>query len=134
LQDRDWAVVAELAHYLVIAAAGYSMTAYLGWRGLSYRGERDRFRTLIWTPVHWLLLSLAAWRATLELITKPYFWKKTEHGLDQDSRQKYKTLSLLELQRHINALDRNGRLPQIRDTTRDSAAARRQPPLAAASG
>jgi len=133
-RDRDWAIVAELVHYLLVAAAGYSMTAYLGWCGLSYRHERNKFRTLIWTPVHWLLLSLAAWRAAWELITKPYFWKKTEHGLDQDSRQKYRTLSLLELRRDINVLDQNGRLPQIWDAPRDSAATRRQPPLAAASG
>jgi cellulose synthase/poly-beta-1,6-N-acetylglucosamine synthase-like glycosyltransferase len=134
LQGYDWAIVTELAHYLLVAATGYSVTAYLGWRGLSYRHERNKFRTLIWTPVHWLLLSLAAWRAAWELITKPYFWKKTEHGFDQDSRQKYKTLSLLELQRDINALDWNGRLPQIWDGATDSAAARRRPPLAAASG
>ncbi|HXZ46063.1 MAG TPA: glycosyltransferase, partial [Pseudolabrys sp.] len=134
LQGCDWAIGTELAHYLLVAAAGYAMTAYLGWCGLSYRHQRNKFRTLIWTPIHWLLLSLAAWCAALELITKPHFWKKTEHGLDQDSRQKYRTLSLLELRRHIDALDRDGRLPQMWDSTRDSAAARRRPPLAAASG
>ena len=111
-QGRDWAIATELTYYLLIAAAGYSITAYLGWCGLSYRHERNRFRTLIWTPVHWLVLSIAAWRATWELITKPYFWKKTEHGLDQDSQQKYRTHSLLELRRHINILEQNGRLHQ----------------------
>jgi glycosyltransferase XagB len=112
LQGCDWAIGAELAHYLLVAAAGYSMTAYLGWCGLSHRHQRNKFRTLIWTPLHWLLLSLAAWRAAIELITNPYFWKKTEHGLDQVWQQKYRTRSLLGLQRHINTLDRNGRLRQ----------------------
>ena len=134
LQGYDCATVTELAHYLLIVAAGYAMTAYLGWCGLSYRNERNKFRTLIWTPIHWLLLSLAAWRAALELITKPHFWKKTEHGLDEDSRQKYKTLSMLELRHSIHVLDHSGRLLQIWDAPIDSAAVRRRPLPAAASG
>lgn len=31
------------------------------------------------TPVYWLLLSCAAWRAMLELRYKPFVWNKTPH-------------------------------------------------------
>jgi len=113
LQDYDWTVIVEIMHCLGIAAVGYLISAYLGWLGLSLRGERNRFRTLIWTPVHWLLLSFAAWSATVELITKPYLWKKTEHGLDQALRQESRTRSLLELERHLTELERNGLLPRL---------------------
>jgi len=30
-------------------------------------------------PLYWLLISLAAYRALLQLATAPYFWEKTEH-------------------------------------------------------
>ncbi len=30
-------------------------------------------------PVYWLLISIAAYRALLQLATAPYFWEKTEH-------------------------------------------------------
>ncbi len=33
----------------------------------------------VFTPVYWLLMSYAAWRALCELPTNPFFWNKTEH-------------------------------------------------------
>jgi len=30
-------------------------------------------------PVYWLLISLAAWRALIQLIHKPHLWEKAEH-------------------------------------------------------
>jgi hypothetical protein len=42
---------------------------------------------LLLIPVHWLLLSLAAWRALYQLVRDPYRWEKTEHGLAQTSRR-----------------------------------------------
>jgi glycosyltransferase XagB len=113
LQSYDWALVIHMVHCLGITAVGYSISAYFGWLGLGRRGERKKFRILIWTPVHWLLLSFAAWSATFELITRPYFWKKTEHGLDQASRQESRTRSLLELERHLTELEKNGLLPRV---------------------
>jgi hypothetical protein len=41
---------------------------------------------LLLIPIHWLLLSLAAWRALYQLLRDPYRWEKTEHGLAQTSR------------------------------------------------
>jgi cellulose synthase/poly-beta-1,6-N-acetylglucosamine synthase-like glycosyltransferase/4-amino-4-deoxy-L-arabinose transferase-like glycosyltransferase len=32
-------------------------------------------------PFYWLLMSLAAWRALLSLLVRPYHWNKTEHGV-----------------------------------------------------
>jgi cellulose synthase/poly-beta-1,6-N-acetylglucosamine synthase-like glycosyltransferase len=46
--------------------------------------ERRRLRRfapmLLLTPLWQILLGLAAWRALFELWTKPFFWRKTEHG------------------------------------------------------
>jgi hypothetical protein len=66
--------------------------------------------------VHWLLLSLAAWSAALELMRKPYFWKKTEHGVDKTSRQEGRIRALLELERYLDQLKRAGQLAPIRTT------------------
>ncbi len=32
-------------------------------------------------PLYWVLMSYAAWKGTLQLITKPFYWEKTQHGL-----------------------------------------------------
>jgi hypothetical protein len=52
------------------------------------------------TPVHWLLLSLAAWRALYQLAFAPYASEKTEHELAKSVRRAADmTRSLLELER-----------------------------------
>lgn len=33
------------------------------------------------SPIYWMLMSLAAYRALWQLFTRPSFWEKTEHGL-----------------------------------------------------
>jgi len=42
-------------------------------------------------PLHWLLLSLAAWRALYQLMRDPQRWEKTEHGLARTSRRAGRT-------------------------------------------
>lgn len=32
-------------------------------------------------PVYWLLISVGAWKGTIQLITKPHHWEKTLHGI-----------------------------------------------------
>jgi cellulose synthase/poly-beta-1,6-N-acetylglucosamine synthase-like glycosyltransferase len=31
-------------------------------------------------PFYWVLMSIAAWKGLLQLITKPFYWEKTVHG------------------------------------------------------
>jgi glycosyltransferase XagB len=38
-------------------------------------------------PLYYLLASAAAWLALYDLISRPYHWHKTEHGLAKTSRQ-----------------------------------------------
>jgi len=35
-------------------------------------------------PIYWLLISLAAYRAVIQLAREPFRWEKTEHGLSQE--------------------------------------------------
>ena len=32
-------------------------------------------------PLYWTLGAVAAWRAIVEVFTRPSFWHKTEHGI-----------------------------------------------------
>ncbi len=36
-------------------------------------------------PLYWGLMSLAAWKGFIQLFTNPFFWEKTEHGLNQST-------------------------------------------------
>lgn len=46
--------------------------------------KRRNFRLVkmsLVVPVYWMLMSLASWRALIQLLYKPYYWEKTRHGL-----------------------------------------------------
>ena len=58
----------------------------LGLIGLARRRLLSTAWVLLLMPVHWLLLSVAAWYALYELVRNPYHWDKTEHGLARTSR------------------------------------------------
>jgi cellulose synthase/poly-beta-1,6-N-acetylglucosamine synthase-like glycosyltransferase len=66
--------------------AGYLISAALGLIGLKRRRLLNCAWALLLMPVHWLLLSVAAWRALFQLARDPYRWEKTEHGLARTSR------------------------------------------------
>jgi cellulose synthase/poly-beta-1,6-N-acetylglucosamine synthase-like glycosyltransferase len=112
---------------------GYLTSAFLGWLGLARRGLLSTAWVLLLTPLHWLLLSLAAWRAFYQLIVAPYAWEKTEHGLAKNSRLNAATTrSLLELERHLSDLERAGKLPAMSARTKDTSSNPRRLPQAAA--
>jgi glycosyltransferase XagB len=106
----DNAALAVLAGlYASTVVIGYLTSAFLGWLGLLRRGLLDTAWVLVLTPVHWLLLSLAAWRALYQLAAAPYAWEKTEHGLAKSSRRAANmTRSLVELERYLSALKESG--------------------------
>jgi cellulose synthase/poly-beta-1,6-N-acetylglucosamine synthase-like glycosyltransferase len=66
--------------------SGYASTIVLDLIGLRRRGLLGQAWVLMLTPLHWLLLSAAAWRALFQLIYDPQRWEKTEHGVARTSR------------------------------------------------
>jgi hypothetical protein len=66
--------------------SGYASTVVLDVIGLKRRGLLGHAWVLVLTPLHWLLLSFAAWRALFQLLYAPQRWEKTEHGLARTSR------------------------------------------------
>lgn len=91
------------------------LSASIGCFGLAQRGMLKKAGVLALTPLHWWLLSIAAWWAAVELIYAPFRWRKTEHGFDKASRRRNETRSLLELERYLSNLKKRGELAQIRD-------------------
>jgi cellulose synthase/poly-beta-1,6-N-acetylglucosamine synthase-like glycosyltransferase len=65
---------------------GYASTIVLDAIGLSRRGLLRHALVLVLTPLYWFLLSLAAWRALIQLWRDPQRWEKTAHGLARTSR------------------------------------------------
>lgn len=39
-------------------------------------------------PAYWMLISIGAWRSLVQLITKPFYWEKTAHGVSHASNAK----------------------------------------------
>ncbi len=77
--------------YGIALCAGYCTSIFLGVRGLKRRGLLPVAWWLVLVPLHWLLLSLAAWRALFQLLRDPQRWEKTEHGLARTSRRARRT-------------------------------------------
>lgn len=72
--------------HVATIAAGYLSTVIVGLIGLSRRGLMHEAWVLVLTPLYWIYLSIAAWRALFQLLYEPYRWEKTEHGLARSSR------------------------------------------------
>ncbi|SDN40143.1 Glycosyltransferase, catalytic subunit of cellulose synthase and poly-beta-1,6-N-acetylglucosamine synthase [Methylobacterium phyllostachyos] len=53
--------------------------------GCARRGWGDLAQSVPWMPIYYLLVSLAAWLALIELIRAPQRWNKTQHGLARTS-------------------------------------------------
>ncbi len=126
-RDNSTMVALPAAFYVAIALFGYLSSAFLGWLGLSRRGLSGAAWVLLLTPVHWLLLSLAAWRALYQLFFAPYRWEKTTHGLAKSSHRADKmTRALLELEREVEALKKSGKMPTLGDPPTYISAIRRR--------
>ena len=119
---------ALLCLYMAAFVSGYLTSAALALIGLKRRGLTREGWVLLLMPLHWLLLSAAAWRAVHQLARNPFHWEKTAHGLAQNSR-----LAAQNTAQNASLSAQNaGRPAQIR--IRDSGAAPRPPLRAFASG
>ena len=45
-------------------------------------------RYALLTPLYWVFMSMAAYKALFQLIVKPFYWEKTIHGLDCAPQEK----------------------------------------------
>jgi cellulose synthase/poly-beta-1,6-N-acetylglucosamine synthase-like glycosyltransferase len=88
LFDAGGSILGQALSWLYVGAflSGYLTSAVLGLIGLRRRNLLRQGWVLLLMPIHWLLLSVAAWRALYQLLFDPFHWEKTAHGLAQTSR------------------------------------------------
>lgn len=73
---------------LTILLVGYMSAMALSARGL-IRLKLHRYLWMqILLPFYWVLLGFSGIKAGHELLTKPHFWAKTEHGTDRPHRRR----------------------------------------------
>lgn len=45
-------------------------------------GQKGLVIPALLSPLYWVLISVAAWKAVWEMVVKPHYWQKTVHGLN----------------------------------------------------
>ncbi len=55
--------------------------------GCAKRGHWELIKFVFLVPFYWLLMSVAACMAVWQLITRPHYWEKTNHGLHLNKRK-----------------------------------------------
>ena len=76
-----WVLWVSLANFVL----GNAIMVYLSMMGPFKRGA---FGLILWAllnPVYWLLHSIAAYKGLWQLLTRPHYWEKTDHGLTNQS-------------------------------------------------
>ena len=61
--------------------AGNFVFTYLNAVGAAKQGNWKLVPYTLLTPIYWSMMSLASWKALIQLITRPSHWEKTDHGL-----------------------------------------------------
>jgi cellulose synthase/poly-beta-1,6-N-acetylglucosamine synthase-like glycosyltransferase len=59
---------------------------YLNAAGSYRRGYSELVKYSLLSPLYWALMSIAAWKGVLQLLTRPSYWEKTVHGLAEAVR------------------------------------------------
>lgn len=65
---------------------GNSIIVYLTMMGPYKRASFDLILWALLNPVYWILHSIAAYKALWQLLVKPHYWEKTDHGLTSQIR------------------------------------------------
>lgn len=67
--------------------------------------KRKHYRLIKWTlfvPFYWIMMSVAAFIALFQLIRKPHYWEKTQHGLHLRGNSPMPNITLLHTQSLAN--------------------------------
>lgn len=72
-----WLLWITLLNFVI----GNSVMVYLSMMGPFKRGTFDLILWALRNPVYWILHSIASYKALWQLLFKPHYWEKTDHGL-----------------------------------------------------
>ena len=57
----------------------YACFLALGRKGMAPHERQAVHRHIIAIPLYWIMMTIAAWRAVIDLARRPHFWEKTPH-------------------------------------------------------
>jgi cellulose synthase/poly-beta-1,6-N-acetylglucosamine synthase-like glycosyltransferase len=66
---------------------GNFMFYYLNLMAAYEFDDKKIFMTALWLPGYWVMMSIAAVKALLQLVFMPAYWEKTQHGLSNVARE-----------------------------------------------
>jgi hypothetical protein len=85
LHEIHWLVPAPLFFPATACwVFGNFMSAYLTVLTCRLTGREDLLGAALVVPIYWVMMAIAAAKATWQLIASPTFWEKTVHGLNRD--------------------------------------------------
>lgn len=64
---------------MINIAGSYLSFLVLGWRTLRVAERKGIWKVVLFMPVYWMMISLAAWRSLWQLWLRPHHWEKTAH-------------------------------------------------------
>lgn len=73
--DYDWLAMLDV----MLFSFGFIAYALLGFACDPAMRQMTKIGVLISLPFYWLITSIAAWRALVELVLNPFYWNKTPH-------------------------------------------------------
>jgi cellulose synthase/poly-beta-1,6-N-acetylglucosamine synthase-like glycosyltransferase len=86
-----WGAATEPTGILMLDTAvlflGVGAALWLALLGVRRRSVWDYLSAVAWMPVYWLLSSVAAVRAVIQLAGAPHLWEKTDHHLPRGARR-----------------------------------------------
>ncbi|NRA38337.1 MAG: hypothetical protein HRU15_09370 [Planctomycetes bacterium] len=82
-ENRNWAQISVVLFSLscILFAANFLFILINCIYGIR-PDQKSLFWAALLSPLYWILMSIAAWKAVWQLITRPHYWEKTVHGLD----------------------------------------------------
>jgi glycosyltransferase XagB len=89
-----WGIIPNLFPGVVFYMSLFNMVSgnflfvYLNLLATYRRGYYSLSRYALLTPIYWVFMSFATWRALWQLISQPFYWEKTVHGLHINPQQK----------------------------------------------
>jgi cellulose synthase/poly-beta-1,6-N-acetylglucosamine synthase-like glycosyltransferase len=77
----DWVLYISIFNFV----AGNTLMIYLNMLAVFKRRYYELILFAIFNPLYWLMHSIAAYKGLWQLIYKPFYWEKTNHGLTKVS-------------------------------------------------
>lgn len=91
---------------LICLIAGNFFYGYIYLLGCARRRQYGLVKWMLLIPLYWIMASIAACMALYELILKPHYWQKTQHGLHlQNTTALPETIEPVELAEQEMPLD-----------------------------